>query len=358
MSKSKIERYLKNVDVQFISLVDSAANRREFIYKSEESGDPDFSLQVDIAKTDEEKQLVYGVVYAPDEADAHGDAMTKAEIEKAAHNFLAKARTKNVDTQHDFQADDGLIVESAVLKKDDEFYPGGKEGSWVVAIKVTNEDTWEAVKKGELKGISLAGKAVAEKVEEETEKQESKMQKFFKGLYEFFEASHGHPPAPPSKGESFEKGFKDRMTQKDIRQSVWALEEEFNSIFNDEDIEDKKAAIETAVSEFQEYISGLQLGGTTQKSETTMSTEEKEQKKSAEQPEAEEKKKTEKSEEPNDSTQSEEIEELKKTIEDQNKRIEELEKAAPGRQSTDDTDTDEEEVKKSNPKAPLPILGN
>lgn len=352
MSKSKIERYLKNVDVQFISLVDSAANRREFIYKSEESGDPDFSLQIDIAKTDEEKQLVYGVVYAPDEADAHGDAMTKAEIEKAAHNFLAKARTSNVDTQHDFQADDGLIVESAVLKKDDDFYPGGKEGSWVVAIKVTNEDTWEAVKKGDLKGISLAGKAVAEEVE----KEESKMQKFFKGLYEFFESSGGAIPLnPPSKGESFEKGFNQRMQQKNVMQAVWALADEFHSIFDDEDIDDKKAAIDTAVSEFQEYISGLQLGGKTTKSETTMSTDEKEkQKKSAEQTEAEDK---EKSTNSDDTKMSETIARLEKTIEEQSERIEELEKAAPGRQSTDDTET-EEEVEKSNPKAPLPILGN
>ena len=164
---SKIQRYLKNVDVQFISLVDSAANRREFIYKST-GANPDFTTQFTIKKTDEEKQLVYGIVYAPDEADAHGDAMTTDELQKAAHHFLEKARTNNVDTDHDFVADDGMIVESYILGKDDSKFPGEKEGSWAVVLKVTNEDTWDAVKKGDLKGISLAGKAQADKVEETT----------------------------------------------------------------------------------------------------------------------------------------------------------------------------------------------
>ncbi|MGQ7174092.1 XkdF-like putative serine protease domain-containing protein, partial [Escherichia sp. R-CC3] len=43
-----------------------------------------------IKSDDEEKRLVYGIVYEPDTLDAHGDFTDAETIEKAAHEFMLK----------------------------------------------------------------------------------------------------------------------------------------------------------------------------------------------------------------------------------------------------------------------------
>ncbi len=350
---SKIKRYLTNVDVQFISLVDAAANRREFVYKSTLEVDPDFNAQVDIEKVDEEKQLVYGIVYVPDEADTYGDAMTADTIEKTAHNFMIKARNYNVDTQHDNMPDDGVVVQSFILDKNDSRFPGAKEGGWAVVIKVTDPDTWEAVKNGDLKGISLAGKAQVEEVEDEDPDSLEKsieliMTKFTEKLRKIFTPNGGQE-------EHIEKDFKTRVTAKEMRQAVWALEEEFSAILNDSEITDKKAAITTAVSQFSDYISKIDLGNTTTKSNKTMSTEDT-TKNQVGSDDPEEIADTAKSE--NKSLEEKLdafMKEQKETVDDLSKKVEALEKAAPSRQTTDDDEG--EDIEKRNPKAPLSFLG-
>ncbi|MFE8095745.1 XkdF-like putative serine protease domain-containing protein, partial [Bacillus toyonensis] len=115
-------RKLKNVDVSFVSIVDKAANKKKFFLTKSEQ-EPTFEKEVRIIKgEDEEQKLVYGIVYSPGSAgdprthDAHGDFMTAEEIEKSAHNFIAKYR--NIDTQHDFNAGAGEVVESYVAPVD------------------------------------------------------------------------------------------------------------------------------------------------------------------------------------------------------------------------------------------------
>lgn len=79
---------LKNANISYISLVTKGANGRQFaIMKSATTKQPNISKQVPILKTEEEKQLVTGVVYEPDVEDSHGDTMTAEEIEKAAYTL-------------------------------------------------------------------------------------------------------------------------------------------------------------------------------------------------------------------------------------------------------------------------------
>jgi hypothetical protein len=233
-------------------------------------------------------------------------------------------------------------------------------------IKVTNEDTWEAVKKGELKGISLAGKAQAEEVEEHEDSLEKSIEQFlspvmksFKEIIEKFRSQNKNNESRP-----VEKDFQDRMDQKMIYEAVWALESEFRSIFDDEDMEDKKAAIGEQIDKFKDYISKLELGGNDidKSNNGTMSTEEKETKKPAEQEEksADEKetKPVEKAEKPEGEDElSELVKAQAKTIEELKGKVEKLEKAAPGRQTTDDEEDLEKSDEEYNSKAPLSFLG-
>lgn len=168
---------LKNIDVHLISLVDKGANKRKVICKSEGAAEDDkYTLRkndVRIAKVDDEKHLVYGVVYAPDDADAHDDFATAEEIEKAAHNFLAKSNTqKAVDTQHNLVPEDGVtIVESAIIKGKHSILTGEPDGTWFIVTKIDNEEIWKSVKDGTYTGYSLYGFA------ERTEKEKSEKAK-------------------------------------------------------------------------------------------------------------------------------------------------------------------------------------
>lgn len=106
-----------------------------------------------IKSIDEEKRIVYGLVYEPNVLDSHGDMMTAEEIEKMAHKFMAITHLdKTIDVNHDGVAIDAQPVESYIAKSDDPHY---SEGSWVLGVKINDEAIWHDVKTGELNGFSF-----------------------------------------------------------------------------------------------------------------------------------------------------------------------------------------------------------
>lgn len=109
---------------------------------------------VSFSKFDDDKQIAYGEVYIPMIPDSQGDFMTAEEIEKMAHGFMMDGLLRGVDTEHDLEDNGSVVVESFIARKDD---PDFVEGSWVAAVKVTDE-LWPMVKSGELGGFSMYGK--------------------------------------------------------------------------------------------------------------------------------------------------------------------------------------------------------
>lgn len=102
-----------------------------------------------------EKRLVYAEVYIPDMEDAHGHSMTRDEIEKMAHNFLANARTTRIDVNHDNDTDYGCYMVESFIARDGD--PDYTPGSWVGVVYVGDEEIWQKIKKGELTGFSFEG---------------------------------------------------------------------------------------------------------------------------------------------------------------------------------------------------------
>ncbi|MGG0813947.1 XkdF-like putative serine protease domain-containing protein [Paenibacillus alvei] len=97
---------LIDTKITHISLVDKGANGRPFAIIKEEGKEP-LQKDIRITKADKARQIVYGVVYEPDVEDAHEDTMTADEIEKAAHGFMERQNTYNIDKQHDLDTDKG-----------------------------------------------------------------------------------------------------------------------------------------------------------------------------------------------------------------------------------------------------------
>lgn len=157
MAKVEKATEIKNAKIQFVSLVDAAANKRTFLLKKGEDGKATFSTFGRIVKTDSENHYVTGIVYSPLTEDAHGDFMTEDEITKAAYYF-AKNGNK-VDIQHSFEPFDGAaVVENWIAKAD--FKIGDEEvrkGSWLLTVEVTDADVWDKIEKGEISGFSMGG---------------------------------------------------------------------------------------------------------------------------------------------------------------------------------------------------------
>lgn len=158
---------LTDAKITHLSLVDKGANGRPFAIIKEEGKEP-LQKDIRITKADKARQIVYGVVYEPDVEDAHEDTMTTDEIEKAAHGFMERQNTYNIDKQHDLDADKGYVVESYIAPVDMQLGDQEiKKGSWVAGVKVTDNDTWELIEKGEISGFSMFGTGKREEVEEE-----------------------------------------------------------------------------------------------------------------------------------------------------------------------------------------------
>lgn len=176
---------LKDAKITHISLVDKGANGIPFaIIKAQKANQAStIQKQVQIAKIDDDKRIVKGVVYQPDVADAHDDQMDEVEIEKAAHLFMQQQHTYNIDKQHDLEVDKGFVIESYIAPCD--MTLGEQQivkGSWVAAVKVTEDDTWEAIKKGEITGFSMWGVGKREEIEEEEEVSKGILSRIAKAL--------------------------------------------------------------------------------------------------------------------------------------------------------------------------------
>lgn len=143
--------------ITFVSLVDAAANKRQFLIKKEAGGKAAFTTYGRIVKADAESHYITGVVYEPMAEDSHGNFMTEAEITKAAYWF-AKNGNK-VDLQHSFEPLDGAaVVESWIAKADFEINGETiKKGTWLMTVEVADESVWAGIEKGEITGFSMGG---------------------------------------------------------------------------------------------------------------------------------------------------------------------------------------------------------
>jgi hypothetical protein len=243
-----------NAKISFVSLVDKAANKKNFaIIKAAENVQPTFQKQMPIIKTDEAKKIVTGVVYEPDVLDSHEEFMTEDEIEKAAHLFLKEFR--NVDKQHDFTSGYGEVVESWIAKSEMKLGEQEvKKGTWLMSVHVTDDDTWEGIQKSEITGFSMGG--VGERVEheedEEIEKSESGL---FKILKDFFAGNK----------TSIKKGeVKDKFEASVKRSNFWTAFDTLQSTLGYWDwrkdkfiMESDSQKVQEALQDFNEIITGI-----------------------------------------------------------------------------------------------------
>jgi chromatin remodeling complex protein RSC6 len=148
---------IKDAQIQFVSLVDKAANKKQFLITKAKKGRAEFTAYGRVVKTDEANHYITGIVYEPMAEDSHGNYMTEAEITKAAYWFAKHG--DSVDLQHSFEAlESATVVENWIAKADFEIDGETvKKGTWLTTVEVNDDAVWEAVRKGAITGFSMGG---------------------------------------------------------------------------------------------------------------------------------------------------------------------------------------------------------
>lgn len=129
---------------------------------------------VEFAKIDDDRQLVFGWAYVAKDADGNVRVDTDDdfiddddELEKAAYEFLKSSRRGHA--MHAKQ-DVANLVESIVFTKEKQERMGIPSGvlpelAWWVGYHVHDPETWNLVKEKKLRGFSMGGKGMREKVQ-------------------------------------------------------------------------------------------------------------------------------------------------------------------------------------------------
>ncbi len=241
---------LKNINISILSLVDKGANQKTIIWKAKDAKDS-YSRIIEIRKADESKKIVYGIVYSPDQEDAHGDFATAEEIEKACYLFMKNSRTTAVDKQHDLNTNQECYVgENWIVKENDALFPE-EVGAWATGIKVENNEIWDQVTKGEITGISMYG--VAEKIKmDKSDNMDKADSNFIKRMRKFFESSEDEMPIV--------KDFHERVRALTFRTVVQAFMSELDNIvyttYSDE--ASRRTAIDTLTDDFLKKLDEIE----------------------------------------------------------------------------------------------------
>ena len=148
--------------IDAISIVEEPAIEEDFITLSAD--------KVQLAKVDDEKRILMGAALVPNrkiyrnsEDEEYYIFFSEKTVRKASELFLARGKQNNSTLEHEYNIKGLSVVESWIVE--DETNDKSKlynlnvpVGTWMVSVKVNNEQIWEEfVKTGKVKGFSIEG---------------------------------------------------------------------------------------------------------------------------------------------------------------------------------------------------------
>ena len=150
--------------IDAISLVESPAIEQDFVFFGKEKNNLTF------AKVDEEKRMLVSPALIPNKQIFRYDPNTESEyyvyfspetVRKASEVYLKHNYHHKATYEHQDRVSGVLTVESWIKEGDmDKSKMYGYDlpnGTWFVKMKINNDDLWQKIKAGELKGLSIEG---------------------------------------------------------------------------------------------------------------------------------------------------------------------------------------------------------
>lgn len=180
-----------DLEVSFVALVGRPAIEKNFVAFENH-------LRFEI---NEEKRIISGPAMLADlpiyrKDDTHGEyfvTFDKETIFQIVQKFFKKGFIQNFNLFHDpeKQTDGVTVFESFISDSARGISPmkgfeDAKDGSWFISAKIDNEEVWEKVKSGEVKGFSVEGIFQYAKPEAEAKPTEEQLMEQLKKLLENF----------------------------------------------------------------------------------------------------------------------------------------------------------------------------
>lgn len=152
-----------DAEVNFVALVDKPAVQRNWNA---------FKEKVNFQIISDEKRIISGLLMLSDTPIFRSDAtngdyyvtFSKDTIFKIAQRFFKKGYQANVNLMHEasMQVDGLTMFESFISDKDRGIAPmkgfeDAPDGSWFGSFKVDNEEVWQLIKDGKVRGFSVEG---------------------------------------------------------------------------------------------------------------------------------------------------------------------------------------------------------
>ena len=150
--------------IEAISIVENPAIEEDFIALKEHK-------EVVLAEVDAEKRILMGPALIPnkkifrkgeDDDTDYYIYFSEDTVRKASELFFIKSKHQNSTFEHSFELSDMSVVESWLIEDPEKDKAAAygydlPKGTWMVSMKVLNDDVWKAVKEGEVKGFSIEG---------------------------------------------------------------------------------------------------------------------------------------------------------------------------------------------------------
>jgi hypothetical protein len=148
--------------INAVSVVESPAIEENFVALKKH--------EVELKEVDGEKRILMGAALVPNKQiyRKNGDKefyiyFSEDTVRKASELFLMRANQNNATLEHEKKMLDGMsVVESWIIEdeKQDKSAKYGfnlPKGTWMISMKVNNDEIWNKVKAGEVKGFSIEG---------------------------------------------------------------------------------------------------------------------------------------------------------------------------------------------------------
>lgn len=149
--------------IDAISVVESPAIEEDFIALKKQH-------ELKLAEVDAEKRILMGAALVPDKPIYRKNGehefyiyFSKDTINKASQLFLKQGKQSKATLEHTEAYLSGMtvveswIVEDKVQDKSAKYDFNVPVGTWMVSMKVDNDEVWNKVKLGEIKGFSIEG---------------------------------------------------------------------------------------------------------------------------------------------------------------------------------------------------------
>ena len=179
--------------IEAISVVESPAIEEDFIALKDQE-------QIRLAEVSKEKRLLMGAALIPEKPiyRKSGDHefyiyFSKDTVAKASQMFLKAGNQGQATLEHTEEKLSGMTIVESWLVEDDVHDKSRKYGldmpigTWMVAMKVDNDDIWNNyVKEGKVKGFSIEG-YFADKLNRPQDKQQDQLSEDDKLLNEIID---------------------------------------------------------------------------------------------------------------------------------------------------------------------------